>query len=190
MDLAFDQISRDAGGIFAMGIIFSMLSASRLFVSIDKCLTIIYRLPERTFVRQTILSIGLFLLFLILIVILLIGSSFPTALMNLILNDGGRFGIFVCGIVVSTLIAFILFEMIYFLTPNKKMAFKKTWCGSLSAAITLEIFLILFPLYVRQFLSNYAGKSNTSQIKYPKTIFVKVKLDLVLFLFYFFIIFQ
>lgn len=164
MDLAFDHVSGDAGGIFAMGIIFSILSASRLFASIDKCLTIIYRLPERKFVRQTILSVGLFLLFLILIIILLIGSSFPTALMNLILNDAGRFGVFVSGIVVSTFIAFVLFEMIYLLTPNKKMLLKKTWCGSLIAAITLEIFLILFPLYVRQFLSNYAGKSSTSEI--------------------------
>jgi uncharacterized BrkB/YihY/UPF0761 family membrane protein len=39
------------------------------------------------------------------------------------------------------------------------MSFKATWRGALTAAGTLELFIILFPLYVKNFMNNYAGKS-------------------------------
>jgi len=51
----------------------------------------------------------------------------------------------------------INFVIIHQIIPNKKMSFKTTWCGALVAACTLEIFIILFPLYVRSFMGNYAA---------------------------------
>lgn len=175
VNLAFDQLSKDAGAIFAMGFVLAIFSSSRLFVAIDRCMTIIYRLPERTFLRQTLMALGMLGLFLVVIALMITAGSVPTALMNSVEGGGGRFGIFVASILISTAIAFGLFEFIYFLTPNKKMTFKETWCGSLVAAITLEIFIILFPLYVRQFMSNYAGQIGFAVI-------------LLLFLYYFAII--
>jgi YihY family inner membrane protein len=168
VNLAFDQLSNDAGAIFAIGIIFAMVGSSRLFIAIDKCMTIIYRLPERSFLRQNLMALGALLLSVIIIILMLVASSVPTALMNIIPGGGGRFGVFVAGILVSLSVAFCLFEFIYWLTPNKKMTFRKTWCGALIAAITLEIFIILFPLYVRQFMSNYAGKIQQSSINFKK----------------------
>jgi len=91
---------------------------------------------------------------------MLAASSVPSALMNIIPGGGGRFGVFMAGILISLSIAFGLFLFIYWLIPNKKMSFRKTWRGALIAAIILEIFIILFPLYVRQFMSNYAGEYN------------------------------
>jgi len=137
-----------------------MFGSSRLFIAIDKCITIIYRLPERTFIRENLMAFGMLFIFIIIITVMLIASSVPSALMNTIAGDGARFGVFLVGILSSLSIAFVLFQTIYYLTPNKKMTFKKTWCGSLVAAIILEIFIILFPLYVRQFMSNYAGLEN------------------------------
>ena len=138
-----------------------MFGSSRLFIAIDRCMTIIYRLPERTFLRQNLMSLGMIFLFIIIITLMLIASSVPTALMNTISGGGARFGIFLVGIIVSLFIAFVLFEMIYWLIPNKKLSLKKTWCGALVASITLEIFIILFPLYVRQFMGNFAGMLNS-----------------------------
>ena len=57
----------------------------------------------------------------------------------------------------SLLTAFVFFETIYWFVPNKKMSLKTTWCGSLVAAVTMELFIILFPLYARNFMGNYAG---------------------------------
>lgn len=158
VDLAFTQLSEDAGGLLAIGIVLAMFGASRLFIAIDKCLTIVYRLPERTFLRQNLLAFGMLFVFIILVIIMLVASSAPSALISVIPGGGGRFGAFVAGMLSSLLVAFILFEVIYWVIPNKKMSFKNTWCGALVAAVTLEIFIILFPLYVRRFMSNYAGK--------------------------------
>ena len=121
-------------------------------------MTIIYRLPERPFLRQNLMALGALFLFITVFVLMIVASSVPSALMNAIPNGGGRFGVFIAGVLVSLAIAFSLFEMIYWITPNKKMTFKTTWCGALIGAVTLEIFIILFPLYVRQFMSNYAGQ--------------------------------
>lgn len=135
-----------------------MFGSSRLFVAIDKCMTIIYRLPERPFLRQNLMALGALFLFIAVFVLMIVASSVPSALMNAIPDGGGRFGVFLAGILVSLSIAFGLFEIIYWITPNKKMTLKTTWCGALIAAVTLEIFIILFPLYIRQFMSNYAGE--------------------------------
>ena len=159
VDLAFNQLSKDAGLILAIGIIFALFGASRLFIAIDKCMTIIYRLPERTFLRQNVLAIGMIFLFILIIPLMLAASSAPSFLISVIPGAGGRFGTFVAGMLFSMLTAFLLFETIYWFVPNKKMSFKVTWCGALVAAFTLEIFIILFPLYVRRFMGNYAGKT-------------------------------
>ena len=128
-------------------------------------MTIIYRLPERALLRQNLLAFGMLFLFITIIPLMLTISSAPSALLKIIPGGGGRFGTFLGGMIFSLLVAFILFEAIYWLVPNKKMSFKITWCGALVAACALEIFIILFPLYVTQFMDNYAGK-NSSLSKY------------------------
>jgi uncharacterized BrkB/YihY/UPF0761 family membrane protein len=122
-------------------------------------MTIIYRLPERTFLKQNILAFAMIFIFIIIVTIMLAASSAPSALLSIIPGGGGRFGTFLAGTVFSLGTGFILFESIYWFVPNKKMSFKVTWRGALVSACTLEIFIILFPLYVRRFMGNYAGKS-------------------------------
>ncbi|CAF3356532.1 unnamed protein product [Rotaria sp. Silwood1] len=121
-------------------------------------MTIVYRLPQRTFLRQNLLAFGMLFLFIIIIPIMLAASSAPAALISIIPGGGGRFGTFLAGMIFSLIFGFIFFESIYWFIPNKKMSFKVTWCGALVAACTLEIFIILFPLYVRKFMGNYAGQ--------------------------------
>ena len=167
--MAFKQLSKDAGGLLALGLFFALFGASRLFIAIDKCFTIVYRLPERTFLRQNLLAFGMLFIFIILVIIMLAAGSAPSALMSIIPGGGGRFGAFVAGMFSSLLIAFLLFEAIYWIVPNKKMSFRVTWCGALVAACTLEVFIILFPLYVRRFMGNYAGKENDQKFHFEDT---------------------
>jgi YihY family inner membrane protein len=175
INLAFDRLYHDAKIILVFGIFFAIIGCLRLFVAIDRCLTIIYRLEERTFLKKYLLACQMLFLFLILIPLMIIASSIPSVLLDNIPNAGGRFGVYILGFITSVSITFLLFEIIYFLIPNKKMKFKKTWCGSIIAAGVLQLFMILFPLYVRTNLTNYRGQIGFAVI-------------LILFIFYFAIV--
>ena len=72
------------------------------------------------------MALGMLRLFLLVIALMLTASSVPSALMNTIQGGGGQFGVFLAGILISSTMAFGLFEFIYFLTPNTKMTFRET----------------------------------------------------------------
>jgi YihY family inner membrane protein len=175
INLAFKKLYHDAGIILTFGILFAIIGCLRLFVAIDRCLTIIYRLEERKFFKEYILACEMLFLFLILIPLMIIASSTPSILLDNIPNAGGRFGTYILGLFISLSLTFLLFEIIYFLIPNKKMKFKQTWCGSIIAASALQLFMILFPLYIRKSMTSYTGQ-------------VGFAIILILFLFYFAII--
>ncbi|UJR23801.1 hypothetical protein I4U23_026778 [Adineta vaga] len=158
MNMAFKKLHQDAGLIFAFGLLFAIIGSSRLFVAIDRCLTIIYRVEERKFLQKYLLAIAMLLLFLILIPLMIAASSLPTLLLGIIPNFGGRFVAYIFGLLTSLFLSFILFEIIYFIVPNKKMTIKRTWCGSLVAAIALQLFMIIFPIYVKNFMASYSGQ--------------------------------
>jgi YihY family inner membrane protein len=158
INMAFRQIYRDAGIILAFGILFAIIGSSRLFIAIDRCLTIIYRVEERKFAKKNILAIGMLFLFLILIPLMVAASSAPSLLLDIIPTAGRRFGTYLAGLLISLFFSFLLFEIIYFIIPNKKMTFKQTWCGSIVAAGALQLFMILFPLYVKKCMASYTGQ--------------------------------
>lgn len=158
MNMAFRQLYHDAGLILSFGILFAIIGSSRLFVAIDRCLTIIYRVEERRFFKKHILAIGMLFLFLILIPLMIAASSAPSLLLGVIPKAGGRFGAYMIGLLLSLLFSFLLFEIIYLIIPNKKMTFKQTWCGSIVAAGALQLFMILFPIYVRKCMASYTGQ--------------------------------
>jgi len=158
INMAFRQIYRDAGIILAFGILFAIIGSSRLFIAIDRCLTIIYRVEERKFVQKYILAIGMLFLFLILIPLMVAASSAPSLLLDVIPTAGKRFGTYLAGLLISLFFSFLLFEIIYLIIPNKKMTLKQTWCGSIVAAGALQLFMILFPLYVKKCMASYTGQ--------------------------------
>ena len=158
INMAFRKLSHDAGLILAIGILFAFIGSSRLFIAIDRCLTIIYRIEERKLIKKYILAITMLLLFLILIPLMIGASSTPSLLLGVVRNAGGRFGVFMLGLLISLFFSFVLFEIIYYIIPNKPMTFKQTWCGSIVAASALQLFMILFPLYVKNFMASYTGQ--------------------------------
>ncbi|CAF1350591.1 unnamed protein product [Rotaria magnacalcarata] len=157
-NIAADNLESNAGGILAVGIVFSILGGSRLFVAIDNVFTIIYRTQTRSFIAQNLLSIGMLILFIILIIITFGASGAPSFLINTLPNqNGAQFGIFAAGIAISIFTSFILFILIYLIIPNRKMKLKHTWLGALIGAILLDIFIVLFPLYIRRFMGSFIG---------------------------------
>ncbi|CAF2870001.1 unnamed protein product [Rotaria sp. Silwood2] len=171
MNMAFRKLYHDAGLILSFGILFAIIGSSRLFIAIDRCLTIIYRLEERKFIKKYLLAIGMLFLFLLLIPLMIAASSIPSLLLGVIRDAGGRFGVYIAGIIFSVFFSFILFEIIYLLIPNKKMKIKHTWCGAIVAAGALQLFMVFFPLFVRKSMGSYTGQ-------------IGIAVILLLFLFY------
>ncbi|CAF2087161.1 unnamed protein product [Rotaria magnacalcarata] len=158
MNIAFRQLYHDAGLILSFGILLAIIGSARLFIAIDRCLTIIYRIEERRFFEKYFLAIGMLFLFLTLIPLMIAASSAPSLLLGVIPNTGGRLGVFITGVLLSSFFSFLLFDIIYLIIPNKKMTFKQTWCGSIVAAGGLQLFMILFPIYVRKCMTSYTGQ--------------------------------
>ncbi|HEY5004467.1 MAG TPA: YihY/virulence factor BrkB family protein [Ktedonobacteraceae bacterium] len=171
--LAADQLGKDAGILLIIAILTSVFGGSRLFVTLEGILDILYRVRPRPVIRQNLIAIGMLILFIILIPIMVAASVIPS-LFQLLLNSptlksipvvstltsgfGGGLLVNLVSAAVGVLIAFILFESIYFVVPNQKISWRNSWKGALSAAVLLEIFLIAFPFYTTHFLKGYAGQ--------------------------------
>jgi YihY family inner membrane protein len=173
VQLAIKQLSKDAGILLIIAIITALFGGSRLFVTLEGILDILYRVRPRTLIRQNLVAIGMLVIFIILIPIMVLASAIPSffsALLTsptlksipLISNLTTGVGALIIGGIVSVavglLLAFILFEVIYVVVPNQKISWRNSWRGAASSAVLLEIFLVAFPFYVTHFLGGYGGQ--------------------------------
>ncbi|MBV9688554.1 MAG: YihY/virulence factor BrkB family protein [Ktedonobacteraceae bacterium] len=162
--LAVQQLKKNAGILGLIAILLALFGGSRLFVTMEGCLDIIYRVRPRTVIRQNLMAIGMLLLFILLTPIMVIASSGPAVVLSLLertpLNTipGIGFLFSLGGIAGGLLVAFILFEAIYFIVPNQPISWRSSWKGAVIAAVLLEIFLALFPFYITHFLGGYGGQ--------------------------------
>lgn len=172
INIALDKLHHDAGIILTVGILFSIIGCLNLCTAIDRSLTIVYRTDERKCLQTYLLAIKMLLIFVILIPLMIITSSIPSILLGVIFSISDRFSTYILGLISSLFVTFLLFDAIYIFIPNKKMAFQQTWCGAIIAASVLQVFMILFPLYVRNFMMSYTGQ-------------IGFTIMLILFIFYF-----
>ncbi len=130
---------------------------------LEGCFGIIYHVRQRPFIKQNLMAFGMLLLFIILIPIMAVAGSLPSFITGLLSSIGiGKSPVTnilypILGIVVALFVAWILFEAIFMVVPNQKISFKHSWLGALVAAVLLEIFVVLFPLYIAHFLTGYAA---------------------------------
>ena len=135
-------LRKNAGFLGIIAIVLALYSGSRLFSSMEDCFAIIYHTPTRPFWRQNLMALVMLLIFILLIPVMLLASS---------IGLGGFLG----GLIASL----ILFQAIYMIVPNQKISWRKSWRGTLVAAVTLQIYVALFPLYIRHFLGSYTGNT-------------------------------
>jgi membrane protein len=154
-------LSRLAAGSGVFAIITIILTAwfgSRLFVAIEQCFGIIYRLPSRDFVRQNSIALGMLLVFVVLIPVLLIVSVAPSFLSSSVVGEllnnspASRFWLSIATGFAGFLVASILFLVIYAIIPNRPLRFRDAWKGALIAGALLEVYNIAFPFYATTFL--------------------------------------
>lgn len=157
------RVQQSAGILGIVAIVLSIFNGSRLFLFMEGCLDIIYHVKPRGVIAQNVMAILMLLLFVVLIPIIVLASTVPAIVFSHLqktpLDDiPGSSLFFSLGGVLGGLIAgYIFFQVIYIVVPNQKISFRRSWPGAVVAAVLLELFLVLFPLYVTHFLDFFAG---------------------------------
>lgn len=168
--LAIDQLSKQAGILAVIAVVLAIFGGSRLFINLESCLSIVYRVRPRTFIPQNLMALGMLVLFIILVPLMVFSATIPEFVLNFMANNPLLANIsFVKSVVSSPVItyvaalfgglvsAFLLFEAIYVVVPNLRITWRRSWVGALVAALAMVIFLNLFPLYIHYFMKSYAG---------------------------------
>jgi YihY family inner membrane protein len=157
------QLHRSAGLLLVIGIVVAAFTGSRLFIVLENCFGIIFRLRSRDVIHQNIMALGMFVLYLVLVPLVVLGSVVPSAILNLIgpaaQTPVGDFFTQLIGILTSVVFACILVGAIYVVVPNRPVQLREVWKGTLVAAALLVLYNLLFPFYESYFLhpNNYGS---------------------------------
>ena len=158
------QLNHASGPLGIIAFVIALFSGSRLFILMENCFDLIYHVKPRAVIRQNLVAIGMLLLFVILVPIMFFASTLPTLALSLLKYTplstvaGSGFLITIGGILAGLIASYILFLSIYIVVPNQKISFHNSWLGALVAAVLLELFLTLFPLYISHFMTGYVGQ--------------------------------
>lgn len=163
LTFALASLKRSAGLLSIIALALGLLGGSRLFVSMEGYFDVIYHTRSRNVIAQNVMAFCMLLLFIVLVVPVLLASSLP-ALLQVMLDQtivgrlpGNGFLFWLLGILISIFLSWVLFVAIYIVVPNKRISFRKSWPGAVVAAVMLQIYLSLFPLYITHFLKSYVG---------------------------------
>ncbi len=146
-----NQLAKDSSILGIIAVVLALFNGSRLFILIEGIFGIIYHVRQRTVIKQNLMAFGMLILFIILIPIMAFASALPAVVLSIL--PGSSILAFLTGILGGLLAAYILFQAIYMVVPNQHISFRNSWLGALVAAIALQIYLTLFPLYVARFLA-------------------------------------
>ena len=158
------QLSKIYASLGIISLVLAIFSGSRLFILIENCFDIIYRVPPRKFLKQNLIAIVMVILFALLVPIMIFTAGLPSYIFTLLdivgLSNLKNYTILIntASLLGGLAASYLFFQLIYLIVPNERVSFKRTWLGSLIAAISLHAYLTLFPLYVSHFLSGYAGQ--------------------------------
>ncbi len=165
---ALDRLQSASGLLIFVAIIVAIIFGSRLFVLMEMCFDVIYRLQPRSFVQKNLIAIGMLVLFTILVPFLILASTVPGVVLSILQNaalgsNNTLTNIF--GVISSLIVSFLLFEIFYVFIPNRTEnvqsvmhRFSTSWKGAAVAAIVLQLMLLFFPLYTRYFTKGYVGQ--------------------------------
>ncbi len=157
---ARNQLQQSSGILGIIGVLSALFLGSRLFVLLETFFSIVYRVRPRSFIRQNLMALGMMILFLILVPIMVLASYIPTLAITLLrATPLGQNPVLVTilSLLGGVLASFLLFESIYVVVPNLNIRLRHGWLGAIVAAVALQFYLYLFPIYAANVLKNAAG---------------------------------
>ena len=160
-----NQLSRNAGLLFLIGLVGSVLGGSNLFLVIENCFGIIFRVRVRDMIPRQLMAFGMLALYLMLAPVIALAFTLPSVVLRLVnpylaASDSSQEAFTtVLGNIVAVLSAFILFGAIYLVVPNRRIRLRQVVPGTVLATLLLVPYISLFPLYASHFLrpDNYGS---------------------------------
>jgi YihY family inner membrane protein len=153
------HLKKSIGLLLAVGLVAAFLAGSRLFVTLEGCFGIVFRLRGRDPLRQNRMAFGMLALYLVVVPIVFLISILPTGLVALVdpggqsllgvaLSDGVR-------LLVWFAAAVLFFGTTYAFVPNRRghyRTWRRNWKGTMVAAVLLVLYEGLFQLYQQHLL--------------------------------------
>lgn len=163
---AANKLRSASAGLAILAVITSLFFGSRLFTLMEACFDLIYHVPPRSQGKKNLMAIIMTVVSVVLIPVLVLASVIPgqvvAFLQHTAINPNSSATYNVVGIISSLVVSFILFVVFYAVVPNNqglaRTRIRTSWRGAAVAAVLLQIFLLLFPLYVRLFTNGYVGQ--------------------------------
>ena len=152
--------------LLIVGLIGAFVAGSRLFITLENCFGIIFRLRGRNIIQQNLMAVGMLVLYLLLVPVVFLGSLLPSLLLAFLplgtlafvprwLTD---FAQPLIALVVTTFVV----GMTYAFVPHRPMRWRtlgENWKGAVVAAILLLLYEAFFPWYRDHFVhtENYGS---------------------------------
>jgi membrane protein len=158
-----NQLTNSAKPLFVIGILTAAFTGSRLFIVLENCFGIIFRVRGRRFVRQNLMAFGMLVLYIALVPIIVLASVTSATILTIFAPHahGVTSTVLTYFISLVTWIAssLLLIGGIYVVVPNRAVHLGEIWPGTMLAAILLILYEALFPLYVSHVLhpDNYGS---------------------------------
>lgn len=155
---AVQTASQGSGWIGIIALLVSAWTGSRLFVAIEHCFSVIFRVPKRAVVRKNLMALLMLLVFALLLPLLLavpLGMTIlSSTIANQVLGDAAsiRLWLTITGVIASFVVASVFFLVIYLVVPNRPRHIRDAWRGALIAGALLQLYNLAFPFYTAHFL--------------------------------------
>ena len=141
-------------------------SGSALFSCVDCGLSSLSGVEPRRFFRRRARAVGMTVVFCLLLIPVLVSSALlsvpatrlPTSLVSLpgivTATGGPRIALYLVQFVAGTVLATMLFTVVYVLVPNRRQRPIHVLRGAFCAGALLEALTLIFPIYLRSTSSN------------------------------------
>ena len=154
------RLKASAGWLLVVGLATSLFAGSRLFITLENCFGVVFRLRSRDPIRQNVMAFSLLLLYLALLPLLLGTLLLPAGVEHLFDTSGtdllGTTIVTAVGFALAFAAAIVLFALLYALVPHRKRFWRQltpNWRGAVVAAALLMLYELLFPLYINLVLN-------------------------------------
>ena len=148
------RLKASAGWLLVVGLVTALFAGSRLFITLENCFGVVFRLRSRDPIGQNRMAFALLLVYLVLLPLLLGTLLLPAGVEHLFDPSGrdtlGSVLVTATGVLMALLSATVLFTLIYARVPYRQRpwrAWGPNWRGAVVAAALLLVYELLFPLY-------------------------------------------